>query len=466
MDSISGKYEVIGQVGRGGMGIVYKVRHRTLETILALKVLPEEFAEDSEVVQRFYQEARVMAQLSYPNIVRVLDIDKDGNTPYFVMEYIEGKNLSQVLRERGPLPLVEVLALSRQVAWALDYAHSHEPPVIHRDVKPENILIEERSGRAVVTDFGIAKVLGAGGKTRTGLMLGTLLYCAPEQVLQHEKLDGRADIYSLGLVMYEMVARRPFFAGLDERALLGRVLYGPEENVPTFAESVAPEFVALVTRAIARDPERRYQQAADLLRDIEACLEQLAQTTPTVYLPNLEILTTKSTRTSELRGTNRGEEKRPFLRWFRKPGLHLRLSLSLALLAAGFLFSRLAPSLPTKPVEELQQQQPLSAPLSPPDPAPHIPELVETKNDEAQSVTPQLTEEPFSPPRRYRVAVLTVVRDKPTWAGRELARVKPKTKILVVASVGDWLKVESRSKPRKPSGYIWKEDVREEKWRD
>jgi serine/threonine-protein kinase len=200
VDIISSKYEVISQAGRGGMGVVYKVRHLALDTTLALKILPAELAEDPEIVSRFHQEAWVIAQLKHPHIVQVLDVDRDGNSHYFVMEYVEGKNLSQYLRERGPLSVPEVLEISWQVARALDYAHNHKPPVIHRDIKPENILIEARSGRAVVTDFGIAKVLGAGQQTRTDMMLGTLLYCAPEQALQNTELDGRADLYSLGLV--------------------------------------------------------------------------------------------------------------------------------------------------------------------------------------------------------------------------------------------------------------------------
>lgn len=281
---ISGKYEVISQIGKGGMGVVYQVRHRTLETVLALKVLPAELAEDADLVRRFHQEARVMAQLRHPNIVHVLDVDRDGDTHYFVMEYVEGKSLSQYLRERGVLPVPEVFEISRQVAQALDYAHSHQPPVVHRDIKPANILIEGRSGRAVVTDFGIAKVLGATERTRTGLVMGTLRYCAPEQILQDKELDGRADIYALGLLMYEMAAGRPFFAETDERALLGQVLQRPGENIPTFHSSVPPEFAALVTRAIARDRERRYSRAGELLRDIEAHLAEEPATAPTEIL--------------------------------------------------------------------------------------------------------------------------------------------------------------------------------------
>jgi serine/threonine-protein kinase len=282
--TISDKYEVICQVGRGGMGVVYKVRHLTLDTILALKVLPTDLAEDAELVSRFHQEARVMAQLSHPNIVRVFDVDRDGDTHYFVMGYIEGDSLSQYLRERGPLPWSEVLEISQQVAQALVYAHSHKPVVIHRDIKPGNILIEQRSGHVLVTDFGIAKVLGTGERTRTGLVLGTLRYCAPEQLLRDKELDGRVDIYSLGLVMYEMAAGYPFFAETDERTLLARILQESEENVPTFSAPVSPEFVAIVARAIAKDRERRYLRAADLLRDIETCLAKQPITAPTELL--------------------------------------------------------------------------------------------------------------------------------------------------------------------------------------
>src|SRR5262249_21983801 len=160
------------------------------------------------------------------------------NTPYFVMEYIEGQSLSEYLTEHGPLSVREALEIGRQVALALDYAHSPPLPVIHRDIKPQNILIDAHSKRAVVTDFGIAKVRGASSQTSTDLMLGTLLYCAPEQILPSTEIDGRADLYSLGLVLYEMVTRRPFFADLDERALLGKMLYGPEDNIPVFTPQV------------------------------------------------------------------------------------------------------------------------------------------------------------------------------------------------------------------------------------
>lgn len=269
---ISRKYEVLGQLGQGGMGVVYKVRHTALDTILALKVLPRDLTENPEMVTRFYREARVMARLTHPNIVRVLDIDRDDTLDfhYFVMEYLQGKTLSQYLREKGPLPLPEVLDITSQVARALAYAHNHKPAVIHRDIKPANIMIENGTGRVVVMDFGIAKELGDNEMTRAGVMVGTLKYCSPEQI-RHEQLDGSADVYSLGMVLYESYTGTQFFAGLDESAVIGKVLYDPQENEPQFTRPAPQPFVALVTKAIAKSREQRYRRIEELLQDLEVC---------------------------------------------------------------------------------------------------------------------------------------------------------------------------------------------------
>ncbi len=340
---IAGKYEVLSQVGMGGMGVVYKVRHRTLETILALKVLPAELAEDADLVRRFHQEARVMAQLRHPHIVQVLDVDRDEDLHFFVMEYVDGTSLSQYLRQQGSLPLPEVLTISRQVAQALEYVHTHQPPIIHRDIKPANILLEVRSRRVVVTDFGIAKVLGAGERTRTGLVMGTLRYCAPEQILRDKELDGRADIYSLGLMMYEMLAGRPFFTETDEQALLARVLHGPGENVPAFAGPVPHDFAALVTRAIAREQERRYRQVAELRQGIEACLASHSDTALTVLLGET-FSNDEEKPQQKQKATTFPREKRPWWSW--RPPLRpmMGITLSLTLVTILSLTYLLVPS--------------------------------------------------------------------------------------------------------------------------
>jgi len=280
---ISRKYEVLGQLGQGGMGVVYKVRHTALDTILALKVLPRELTENPEMVARFYREARVMARLTHPNIVRVLDIDHDDalSFHYFVMEYLQGKTLSQYIREKGSLPVSEVVEITGQVARALSYAHNHNPSVIHRDIKPANIMLENGSGRVVVMDFGIAKELGDSEMTRAGVMVGTLKYCSPEQI-RHEPLDGSADIYSLGMVMYEAYTGTQFFAGLDESAVIGKVLYDPQENEPQFTRPASPPFVSVVTKAIAKSRERRYKHVGEFLQDLEACRTTVSDSGPLV----------------------------------------------------------------------------------------------------------------------------------------------------------------------------------------
>lgn len=270
---ISNKYEVLSLLGQGGMGTVYKVRHTHLDTILALKVLQPGVLEGSDMVARFYREARVMARLKHPNIAQVLDIDRDEalNFYYFVMEYVEGQTLRQYIRDRKTLPLPEVLTIARQVASALAYAHAQTPPVIHRDIKPSNIMIEDRAKRVVVMDFGIAKELIDDSEvTRTGAIMGTMQYCAPEQ-MRHEQLDGATDIYALGMVMYEAYSGDRFFAGMTETAIVGKVLYDPQENIPNFSDATPAAFTALVTKAIAKSRQTRYQRITDFLRDLEAC---------------------------------------------------------------------------------------------------------------------------------------------------------------------------------------------------
>jgi WD40 repeat protein/tRNA A-37 threonylcarbamoyl transferase component Bud32 len=276
---ISRKYEVLDLLGQGGMGIVYKVRHMALDAIYALKALPREFMEQPEMVRRFYREARLMAQLLHPNIVPVFDVGQDDAIPchYFVMEYLRGRNLRQYLRDKGPLPLLEVLDIARQVAKALSYAHLHNPPVIHRDIKPSNIMVEEGSSRVVVMDFGIAKELDRGEMTKSGMVLGTLHYCAPEQ-LRNEPLDGATDIYALGMVMYEAYEGKPFFAELAEHEVIARLLSESEENQPRFVRPTPPAFVSLVTRAIAKSRVRRYPNVDALLHDLEVCWSMLEDT--------------------------------------------------------------------------------------------------------------------------------------------------------------------------------------------
>lgn len=287
---ISHKYAVLSQLGQGGMGTVYKVRHTHLDKILALKVLQPSFLEGGDMVARFYREARVMARLKHPNIAQVIDIDRDDtlNFYYFVMEYIEGQTLRQYLREHSGLPPTEVLSIARQVAGALAYAHAQSPPVIHRDIKPSNIMIEDDTNRVVVMDFGIAKeLIEDSERTRTGTIMGTIQYCAPEQ-MRHESLDGGTDIYALGMVMFEAYTGDRFFSGLTETEIVGKVLYEAQENIPDFPEGTPPALTALVTKAIAKSRQQRYQTIADFLRDLETCQATLRDSATLVVPPPMK----------------------------------------------------------------------------------------------------------------------------------------------------------------------------------
>ena len=272
---ISRRYEVLELLGQGGMGTVYKVRHTALGSISALKVLPKELMQDPEMVTRFYREARIMANLSHPSIVRVLDIDQDDTLDfhYFVMEYVEGRTLKQYVEEKGSLTLAETLDVVGQVARAVAYAHAHVPPIVHRDIKPANIMIEERSGRVVVMDFGIAKELDGKELTRPGVTIGTLKYCAPEQMRQ-EQLDGAVDVYALGMVMYEAYTGKHLFAGLGERELIAKVLVEKSENAPVFEKPTPQAFADLVARAIAKSREVRFPSMPAFLRELEACVAE------------------------------------------------------------------------------------------------------------------------------------------------------------------------------------------------
>ncbi|RME88859.1 MAG: serine/threonine protein kinase [Anaerolineae bacterium] len=270
----SNRYQVIETLGEGGMATVYKALDIRLEREVALKVIRRDlFAPDelAKILVRFEREAKSLARLSHPNIVKVLDFDEQDGVPYLVMEYVQGKTLKAVIAERGgrPFPWQEAFRLLIPVADALH--HAHERHIIHRDVKPSNILINER-GEPMLTDFGIAKALGGDGATQlttTGTLIGTPDYMAPEQAT-NEGVDYRADIYSLGVVLYEMVTgHRPYSGNTPMTVLLKHVrepLPSPLQYVPDLPEPV----VRLIMKALAKRPEDRYPSMAAFRAALEA----------------------------------------------------------------------------------------------------------------------------------------------------------------------------------------------------
>jgi len=259
-----GPYELAEELGSGGMGTVYRAADTRNGQTVALKVMDSRLARDPDYVRRFQREAEIAKKLDSPHIVRVLDSGQDGNQHYLVMEYVEGKNLTEVLRERGKLPPEEARSIATQVALALEAAHANG--VVHRDIKPGNILIDEHR-TAKVTDFGIARAADSTTITKTGLFLGTLSYAAPE--LLAGKADIRSDIYSLGVVLYQMLAGRVPFESDTPLALMDMHRSQEPPTLESLGVRVPGDLRAIVARCLAKRPQERYRSPAELTAALE-----------------------------------------------------------------------------------------------------------------------------------------------------------------------------------------------------
>ncbi len=258
-----GRFEILSELGRGGMAVVYKARQTSPNRIVALKVLPPELSLDRTYIARFRQEADSAAALEHPNIVPIYVVDEEDGLHYIAMKFIDGRTLKEVIHERGMLPLDETIRIIEQVASALDYAHSRG--VIHRDIKPSNMMLD-RSGWVYLTDFGLARgVGGGGGLTVTGTVMGTPEYMSPEQAQGLPNVGPPTDIYALGVVIYEMLTgRMPFKADTPLAMLVARLQQAPipprdfRSDLPLPVEDV-------IMRALARKPEARYPSAGELV---------------------------------------------------------------------------------------------------------------------------------------------------------------------------------------------------------
>ena len=254
--ALAGEYSLQREIGRGGMGVVYLARDVQLDRDVAIKVLPPHLAQTGEARERFIREARMAAGLSHPHIVPIHRVGEAGGFVFFVMSYVEGETLGERLRTRGPLSPADATRMLREVAWALAYAHGRG--IVHRDVKPDNILLEAGTGRALVTDFGIAHG-GAkhGPLTDPGKIMGTAQFMSPEQVWS-ETVDGRSDIYALGMVGYLAVSGRLPYEAATVPALLGTHATEATSRVAQAAPGLPSALASAIDRCLAREPENRF----------------------------------------------------------------------------------------------------------------------------------------------------------------------------------------------------------------
>ena len=265
---LGNRYEVLDLIGGGGMSLVYQAKDTFLDRIVALKVLREQFTSDIEFVRRFRREAQAVAKLSHPNIVSIYDVGQDGEIHYLVMEYIKGKTLKEIILEQGPLELAEIIDIAKQICDALE--HAHENSIIHRDIKPHNILIT-RGKRVKVTDFGIARAATNITMTHTKDIIGSVHYFSPEQA-KGEITGEKSDIYSLGIVLYEMVTGRLPFEGDSPISIALKHIQTEPEPPSTFNPSIPDSLEKIILKAIQKDPQKRYDNVGSLRLELVSSL--------------------------------------------------------------------------------------------------------------------------------------------------------------------------------------------------
>ncbi len=267
---VLGNYVILEKLGQGGMGLVLKAEHRRMERLVALKVLSPKVTKSPEAVRRFQREVKAAARLEHPNIVTAYDADEAGGTHFLVMQYVEGSDLSSIVKKSGPLPLDQALDCILQAARGLQYAHEHG--VVHRDIKPANLLLDQR-GTVKILDMGLARLDTPGAQqdqlTDTGQIMGTVDYMAPEQAMSTKRADARADLYSLGVTLWYLLTGRPLYTG---ETAVEKLMAHQTKRIPSLREAcpeVPPAMDAVFHRMVAKTPLDRYQAMAEVLAELE-----------------------------------------------------------------------------------------------------------------------------------------------------------------------------------------------------
>jgi serine/threonine protein kinase len=266
---VLGDYELLERVGSGGMGVVYKARHRRLNRLVALKVLRSEFIESPEAARRFAREMEAGGRIIHPNLVMVTDAREENGVPLLVMEYVDGEDLGQVLRRQGRLPVKDACEITRQTAIALQ--HAHENGLVHRDIKPSN-LMWTTDGTVKVLDLGLARIQDdLVAITATGQTLGTPDYMAPEQICAESQIDIRADLYSLGCTLYHLLVGQPPFSGSSYSSHLSKLQAHVEAPFPSVRQThleIPEQLQAIIERLTAKNPDERFGAPQDLVHAV------------------------------------------------------------------------------------------------------------------------------------------------------------------------------------------------------
>src|SRR5436309_160394 len=272
---IDSRYEVLGELGRGGMGVVYKANDLRLDRLVAIKVMTAHIAGRDESLERFLREAKSIAKMQHPNIVVVHDYGYHGDAPYIAMEYVEGMPLDKLIASHVNLSLFTKVQYIIQVCHALHYAH--QSGIVHRDVKPGNIMVLENGTRVKLLDFGIARAGSASSLSKSGLAMGTTCYMSPEQTKGQKDLDARADIFSTGVVLYELLTGTPPWTGGGDYEIMTKIIHDPYPPLSTRLRNYPPGLDQVLERALAKEANARYQTAekmASELSELETPLKE------------------------------------------------------------------------------------------------------------------------------------------------------------------------------------------------
>lgn len=272
-EAVAGRYSIVGELGRGGMGIVFLARDVALDRPVAIKMLPPDFAASRSHRERFLKEARTAARLSHPHIVPIHSVEEHPSAVFFVMAYVDGETLGARVARQGPLPAAEATRIMQEVAWAL--AHAHASGIVHRDVKPDNILLERGTGRVLVTDFGIARLGELADTSGEGRVIGTPRYMSPEQAAG-DPTDARSDLYSLGAVAFFAVTGHPPHDGDNAVAVMARVVTAPPPCVADVRPDLPGALSAAIDRCLAKTPSARHGTAEELATDLRSAIAAMS----------------------------------------------------------------------------------------------------------------------------------------------------------------------------------------------